>query len=344
MKLLILLSFFCLSFESSWAVALTKKKSKTKAKTSKNKKSETKEIAPTEIKQVIQTENKLTTYIADTTHQVVTNQVFWLANQVDDFFGGTRTDDEQNRSTMRLFAQRNKRDSTGPQDEVNIRLNLKFPALEQKIKDTFDFTDDEPAPAQVKTDNKLTPQEKIKQRVIDFRRLTKDWIFSTDSSLRLKLPLQFVQRFRVRRNFYENDKWVMRFAEEITWFSRDGWQEFSELYWDRKINESYLFRFYNSKTLTEARNVFSTSHGPSLYHTINDRKALSYDFRLSFQDYGLGHFSLDNHSLSITYREKIYKNWLFFEIRPSIEFPRTSHFKKEHSLFVKLEGVFGPNR
>jgi len=325
-------------------VALTKKKSKSKAKTSKIKNKDKKESAPTEIKQVIQAENKPTSNIADTTHQVVTNQVFWLANQVDDFFGGTRTDDEQNRSTMRLFAQRNKRDSIDPQDEVNVRLNLKFPGLEKKIKDTFDFSDDEAAPVEGKPASQLTPQEKIKQRVIDFRRLTKDWIFSTDSSLRLKLPLQFVQRFRVRRNFYENDKWVMRFAEEITWFSRDGWQEFSELYWDRKINESYLFRFYNSKTLTEARNVFSTSHGPSLYHTINDRKALSYDLRLSYQDYGLGHYSLDNHSFSITYRQKIYKEWLFFEIRPGLDFPRTGNFKKEHSLFVKLEGVFGPNR
>ncbi len=281
--------------------------------------------------------------IADSTHNVVTNQVFWLANQVDDFFGGTRTDDEQNRSTMRLFAQRNKRDSREPEDEINIRLNLKFPTLEKKLKDAIDFSEDE-APAQAKPASQFSPKEKVKQRVIDFRRLSKDWIFSTDSSVRLKFPLQFVQRFRVRRNFYENEKWVMRFAEEITWFSRDGWQEFSELYWDRKISPTYLFRFYNSKTLTEARNVFSTSHGPSLYHTIDDRRALSYDFRLTYQDYGTGHYSLDNNSLSMTYRQKVYKQWLFFEIRPSIEFPRTSHFKKEHVLFVKLEGVFGPNR
>jgi hypothetical protein len=281
--------------------------------------------------------------IADSTHNVVTNQVFWLANQVDDFFGGTRTDDEQNRSTMRLFAQRNKRDSREPEDEINIRLNLKFPTLEKKLKDAIDFSEDE-APAQAKPASQFSPKEKVKQRVIDFRRLSKDWIFSTDSSVRLKFPLQFVQRFRVRRNFYENEKWVVRFAEEITWFSRDGWQEFSELYWDRKISPTYLFRFYNSKTLTEARNVFSTSHGPSLYHTIDDRRALSYDFRLTYQDYGTGHYSLDNNSLSMTYRQKVYKQWLFFEIRPSIEFPRTSHFKKEHVLFVKLEGVFGPNR
>jgi hypothetical protein len=281
--------------------------------------------------------------IADSTHNVVTNQVFWLANQVDDFFGGTRTDDEQNRSTMRLFAQRNKRDSRDPEDEINIRLNLKFPTLEKKLKDAIDFSEDE-APAQAKPASQFSPKEKVKQRVIDFRRLSKDWIFSTDSSVRLKFPLQFVQRFRVRRNFYENEKWVMRFAEEITWFSRDGWQEFSELYWDRKISSTYLFRFYNSKTLTEARNVFSTSHGPSLYHTIDDRRALSYDFRLTYQDYGTGHYSLDNNSLSLTYRQKVYKQWLFFEIRPSIEFPRTSHFKKEHVLFVKLEGVFGPDR
>jgi hypothetical protein len=329
-KQLILLTLLFLTLDYSWAV-VAKPRAKKKKK-------------PSQISQIIQKEEeKPKTNIADTTHQVVTNQVFWLANQVDDFFGGTRTDDEQNRSTMRLFAQRNKRDSLDPEDEINVRLNLKFPTLEKKLKDALDFSDDQ-APAEAKSPSQLTPKEKVKQRVIDFRRLTKDWIFSTDSSLRLKLPLQFVQRFRVRRNFYENDKWVMRFAEEITWFSRDGWQEFSELYWDRKINENYLFRFYNSKTLTEARNVFSTSHGPSLYHTINDRKALSYDFRLSYQDYGLGHFNLDNQALSLTYRQKVYKEWLFFEIRPSIEFPRTSHFKKEHVLFVKLEGVFGPNR
>jgi hypothetical protein len=282
--------------------------------------------------------------LIDSTHSMVTNRLFWLANRVDSFFGDKRADDETNTSTIRIFTDYSKRDSMEAQKEVNLRFNLKLPSTEKKVltglKKGVEMAVPGVGPNESDQQNNQSHQARRSSdnKREEWEELSKEWIFSTDLNIRLKAPTQLQIRTRARRNIYLG-KWVFRFAEEVSVLTKDGFAEETQIYFDRRLSPVLLFRIANDKIWTELEGNISISQGPSLYHTLSQLHALSYDVR--FNSLHNGELSLTSIVFSTSYRRLLYQNWLYFTLSPAISFEKFNNYKKAHSIFFRLESVFG---
>jgi hypothetical protein len=89
-------------------------------------------------------------------------------------------------------------------------------------------------------------------------------------------------------------------------------------------DEDYIIRFEN---------------GPSFFQKLSKNAALSYHAHvISLNEPNL---YVINYITQVSYRELIYKNWLYFQFTPFINFPRERNFHRTPGLIVSFDAVFG---
>ncbi len=265
--------------------------------------------------------------IADQAHRQITSKIHVLANNLDSFFGDKRADDEFGRSRMRLTYSYTIRQEHLPDQDTQFRFNLSLPNL-QKI---FRYHRDN---KKNKTVNAKSEEDKI------IEKLEKDpWISTFDSGINVSIPPQVFARYRLRKN-WRYDNLIPRFIYEFGWFSNQGVIQTTGMNLDRRIQENLLLRFVNETNWNLTHHNFTTSHGPSLLHSFEDKSALSYNVRAaSIVDEGSWYFN--NYNLNVTYRHNLSGSWFFGEISPGLDFPKNISYTRSPYILFRLEALFG---
>ena len=129
-----------------------------------------------------------------------------------------------------------------------------------------------------------------------------------------------------------------RFYANTFWSHRDGVGQSSSIDYDYKLFEKLLLRFANEASWTDMTDRIFVSHGPTLFHTISDRRIMAYSARANFVN--KPNYALQNYDLSIHYRQTIVQKILFYEVVPRLTFPRSNRFSKVYSGLIKFELVF----
>lgn len=257
-----------------------------------------------------------------------------LANQLDSFFATDRADDEFGRSRIRVRSRYEVRERAKGDDDVDYRINLRLPHLEDKFRYSFKDDQKEDQDKEESDAMKKAKKEAAKHRIL------KEWIFNADAGINISIPPKIVTRARARRNFVTGTL-IHRFAEELTYITDEsGLREETSLNSDHQINKDMLFRFVNVKTWQVLKKEFTTSHGPTILHRASDNDAFSYSFIMSsvIND---GVWYVNNFRLSTTYRRNLYKNWVYLDLTPGLDFPKTWSFRRTPFIFGQLEFLFG---
>jgi hypothetical protein len=270
--------------------------------------------------------------ILDSTQQLFGMQANTVANRLDLFFADQRADDELARSRLRIqrsYAIRERRVFTS---DTQIRINLRLPKLQEKFK--FEIKSDEKKKEKAKSGRKS-----VSDRELAKNQLNKDWQFRADVGLNASIPPKVFTRGRLRKNFTTGDV-INRFVEELAWYSDRDWEMNTTLDSDLSLDEELLFRFRNSSDWKVTRKDYKTNHGPSLLQRIDDDSALSYGFNV-------GTIVLDsvwyvtNYTLAATYRRNLYKQWIYADLTPGLDFPKEWHFRRTPFIAFKIEALFG---
>ncbi len=258
-----------------------------------------------------------------------------VANQLDMFFADQRADDELGRSRIRVKRIYEVRERALLRDETQFRFNIRLPNLEEKFK--FEFQNKKNKPK-----GPLTQTGPTNQNV---NRINTQWQFRSDIGVVASVPPQTFARARVRKN-WEAFHLIHRFVEEFAWYSNDvwsikeGWEETTILDSDYSIEENLLFRFRNLADWKITSHDFVTSHGPSILHRFTEDDAVSYATTLSTTvDNGI--WFVSNYRLSTTYRRNLYKQWLYSDLTPGLDFPKMWHFRRTPFILLQIEALFG---
>lgn len=264
--------------------------------------------------------------LLDGTQEEVASRLVGLADNVDSFFGEKRADDELNRSRIRLSYAYTVYAEKKPIDDYAVRVNIRFPKMEQKVKDYF---------LGKETEKERTNAE---ARALRKKKEKNPWIFRTDAGMNVSYPPIFFTRARLRKN-WELPIFIQRFTEELAWVSDQGVIQTTTLFHDYDVTEDLLFRIVNEQEWYIEPKDFNTSHGPSLIHKITDDDGISYGFRVrSTVD---GPWYMNGYGFGIRYRRNLRNQWLYGEIGPSLDFPKSESFRRVPSIQFKLESLFG---
>jgi hypothetical protein len=270
--------------------------------------------------------------ILDKAHAMIGGNVNMLANRLDSFFANQRADDELGRSVIRLRSQTLFRDREPTDTRTEFRLNLQMPNLKERFKLDWLKQDKEPE----------TPEE-ARARALEkaqVNRLETRWIFRSDVGVNATIPPVIFTRARLRKNT-QTGEFIHRFVEEIAWFSNsDGLYNRINFDTDYTISESMLFRFINFKEWRITTKDFTTSHGPTVLHRLTDKDGISYNFLVN-STIERGTWFMSGYGISAGYRRNVYRNWLFMDLTPGLDFPKVHSFRRTPFLTVRFEALFG---
>lgn len=257
----------------------------------------------------------------------------YTANQIDSFFATERADDELGRSRIRIRSQFLLREGISSDLRNQYRINLKLPSLERKFKYEFG----KPTKKSDKAKSTLYDQASAPQNEKSF---FKGWIFNSDIGVNAAIPPQLVTRARLRKNF-EAGSFIHRFSEQLTYITGEN-----EIFEETNIDSDYIiksdliFRFINNKRWLVISKELRTNHGPTLLHRLTENDAFNYGATAQsiIQD---GTWYLDNYRLSVNYRKNLYRQWIYLDIIPGIDFPKMNSFRRTPFITLQLEALFG---
>ncbi len=274
----------------------------------------------------------------DLVHDRVSKTVSSFSYRIDKFFGSKRSENSGNGTQIKLAYIISKTESEKLNHGGIVKYKLKLPYLESLLKVSFSTDPNEPA------DKKKEETKEVKEEVLPpaknivVKRKPRSWSMNVNTGIKLEIPPQFFTNLSIRKSLFLG-KWELRGAQEFFWFSRDGFGETTSFDIDRPISRAVLFRLRNSATWTDSEDKFSSAHGPIVFWTLDEKKAVS--FSATANGTSKPFWLIESYQSSINYRQLLYKKWFYLETGPSIVYQKSEDWTPVMSYFLKLEVIFG---
>lgn len=154
---------------------------------------------------------------------------------------------------------------------------------------------------------------------------------------------------RARYTFpLETNGWKIEPIQTFKYSHKHYFEEESNIYFDKYYNHNTLFRIQLHKK--SASNLLGTNYGITFQHYLNLGKDAGVEFTQSF--FGNTHYNhlyssdkdyhhINNYVTSFSWRENIWRKWLYYEIRPTLNFHKDNAYKPSYALQFTLDFYFG---
>lgn len=270
-----------------------------------------------------------------------------MADSIDSFFGDERIDAESNGSRIRVFTLTTIPEGELASTEGNFRIQLVLPKTQKRFQliltreDEEDQNDDDGNPATTPTPTNEDGEEREQATEAGLRYLWNEANVnvSTDIGIRAQIPPLLFMQGRIRKNIPIDKNWVFRPIQRLRWLQDEGFNANTNLNFDRRLNDAWLFRLVNNIRWNDQDYRIILRNGPTFLHRINDKIGMSYNaFVVSESS---PNSRVENYIVSIGYRQLLYKNWFFWELSPSVSFPRERSFFRSPAWSIKFEAIVG---
>ncbi len=268
----------------------------------------------------------------DCVHYPVSKGVIDIAKRLDSFFRDERVEEEvkQSRVKLRTSIEFSEYESTGFKHSLNVKLTL--PQLRNKWQLFIDNLPDELERNTINLDDTETAaglQYRLSEKL--------EWL-TLNGGIKVKSrPVPFL-KLRSKKSF-DFDPWAIHGTQFLFWFEDDGFGETSRLDLERRLNHILFFRAVSQATWPEISHGIEWEQIFSLFHRLHQRQALG--LTLFAQGPTEPSTVVEEYSATVRYRFSVYRDWLFFEIAPEINFSRENNYKLNPTIHFAVETIFG---
>lgn len=267
----------------------------------------------------------------DTTYHYLNGTFCQPAIWFDQFFEDDRvSEDVQANTVVRWYNDVSKGESGDFKYKSKLNARIYLPKVTHKLKLTFESDDEVPPPTSV-SDNKGKTSNQLGFRY--------DMYDKQRSSFNIKITLRPGIEARYRFSYPLTTETTAHFIQK-TYHNSRLTGERSQIDFDYFISPYFLLRWSNfSKWETDIR-AFESGSSLTLYQYISPKQAINYSVGMS-APHKPYHYINDSY-ISASYRQNIFKKWLFYEIKPGIDWnkvPDTAR-EKEASITLRLEVLF----
>jgi len=283
----------------------------------------------------------------DSAHEKISSGVLGTARWLDSFFADPRYENEKTETRIRVrFSLFSEKDSAAEYDaRVNLRLDL--PVLEDRLHLLIGG-----APEDEEDDDfqALTGREGEKPELA-----TSDEDFST--SLRYFLKRSVLRNISLRggvkwrnglptfflepryRQSVPLDPWLFRFTQRVFGFTDGRTGARTTFDFERELSKTLFFRTTADGSWSSDEDGYFYSLSFALYKRYSARRVLVYSWANSFHT--RPDHRLDTVVLSARYRQRIFRDWLFYEVVPQIAFSEERDYQATPGILLRLEVLFG---
>jgi hypothetical protein len=271
------------------------------------------------------------------------NHVEQFARGVDGFFAGEESLNELNKSYAKLSIGGRWIESGNYENESDLKFRLHLPATKERYKLIIENDPEESE----NLDEKNRPsfigiQESGRDSIsaaIQHVRTRGDY-WKTTSRLGIKggLPLDPFARFTAQRKWSAGEDWNIPYRFRLSYFHSDGYKAISTLSFQKGITRSLLFSAKTDIAWTQERDTLETAQVFSIFQHLQENKGI--DYKLGVLGESASHHVINAYFLSAHYRKLIYRDWLYINVIPELNYPRELDYESVASLSVRLEVFF----
>lgn len=278
----------------------------------------------------------------DWSRSLVSGYVESLNDGVDSFFMSAFFDDEiiadqSSGSNGRLYFISRREEADNPDYQVGVNLRLTLPHSRDRFKlliETDENEDDQIENDILDTTDNVTYSTALR---VDLEPRD-NWRTSLDNGIRWSGEPVYFTRVRVRRVDYHNH-WRTRLYQQVGWRTDEGWGAYSSVsglmplgfhrYFNLSLSGDYLLD--NDYVDLDAR--------AAIFDELSERAAMLYQFQIlgNTLEYG----KVTDFVFSVSYRRKIYKDFIFAEIIPEMAWPRDRDYEFTPAITFRLDFIFG---
>jgi len=279
--------------------------------------------------------------VLDKPHKYVSENVERLVTSVDRFFAN----DALYRYTTDSYVQITG-DTLFEEDgeigySVNFKARVDLPGTKRRFKLIFSTDPTEkqdPLQRSVDESPAAAVQESDVYGSVQRERELRGWKFRPSIGAKLNIPIEPFAKLRFT-NTYPMQRWALRADQNFYWFRDSGYGSDSTIEFDRPIPNEHLFRASSFARWTEETEYFQLSQIFSFYQTLSPNRKISYQIGAYGQTQPT--LFMTNYLLVVRYRQNLHKEWLFFEIRPQVQYSKVNDWDDELSLLLRLDILFG---
>lgn len=277
--------------------------------------------------------------LVDRSYNFIADTLFVVGTSIDNFFARSELQTKKNDTQIKISSLTRVSENE-QQDTVGyFRFNLKLPQLEEKFQLLIERDNRENTRGN--SENPRNVQRTLGE-ASTFAGLqfileeSKMWSLKTSMGARVDFPPKLYGRVTLRRSFYSGRTHSYPVLKTF-WQDGEGWSQNFEYNMDTRLTEKVLFRWVDHWFWNDQDFIITQVHGPSFYYTIDEKRALSYNARMSGDNDP--HEAINNYNFNIRYRQLLYSHWFFGEVSPQIDFAREQQFKKDLSFELRFEIV-----
>lgn len=163
------------------------------------------------------------------------------------------------------------------------------------------------------------------------------WKTNIDTGIRWGFPPDLFVRFRARRFSYFSE-WEMKVTQVVSYFTKEGWRETTQVQGNYPINIEKQFRLSARADYLLNDGYFTLNYGAGLYHRLSGKAALGFVASASGDTEKTATFN--QYVAGVRYRRQIWKNYVFAEVSPEFLWTSDNDYESTPVLMFRIETVF----
>lgn len=271
------------------------------------------------------------------------------AARFDGLFGNARFDDEYQAThgSIAVGGLWDERDHWDP--SIRFRVDVQLPQLSERFKAFLGRLDPDEYVTELRDDFDTLPRQ--------FAREDDDAVlfglgyrqpgrvgghFDAGVGAELGSPVEPYAKGTYRLGVPFGEHNLIRLHETIFWKEDEGFGATTRFDLERLLAEDFLVRWSNSGRFTERTEGVRWVSSVTLYQNLGGGRAFAYEAGISGESDR--EVSVIDYGLRVIYRRRIYREWLFLELRSSITWPRETLLERREANWgagVALEMLFG---
>lgn len=280
--------------------------------------------------------------IFDRYHQRFSQKVLAFSDSIDGFFADSQHSELENKSKLIIQFDTFIREGRGPVVVPDVNFRLILPRTQKRLRL---FVENENQDRRSETSKAVAtqtqqdrPNENNSAAGVRYLVEKSGINFYQDTGVIVAIPPQAFIRVGAKKSI-EFTEWVLKIHERIRWVNTSGVSSDLDLDFDKRLTRKHILRFVNNAFWNDQDYTIQFENGPSLFHQIDKDKALSYHAHvLSVNE---PDFLVTNYILQVSYRQKVYSDWLYMDVTPFINFPRENNFGRTPGAIIGFDAVFG---
>ena len=269
-----------------------------------------------------------------------------LSDRIDRFFSDQHIEEELQTSSIRLKPGVQWNQNGQLDYQLPTRINLVLPRLKNRWQVFFssipdDDNDQDPDRTDYTNDGAGLDEDEGTSSLLGLQfapisKFEQHLKFITGIKIRINEFNPFaLTRFRYS---YPLGSWNLRVIQSAFYFADNGFGEKTQLDFDRPLGKETFFRSQSSATWSEQTQGVGLKQSFFLRHFLSQNNVLVFSWAMG------GHTSpgtvVDGHTFTVGFRNKLWLDWLFWEISPQAFYRRKNGFRFEPALLSSFEIIF----